>query len=208
METSAWAEVSAAVAASPYPVRVLPADPVPAETCLARLEITTRSWLGAVVAYSGGLLVDHGWLRVLGCGSTGLPDVLAGADPASGELVVGHDVLGGQFVWARARPGTPPTVHYFAPDDLDWQDLEQGYADWLHAMLAGSLTRFYDTLRWPGWEAEVAALSPDQGLSTLPPPWTAEGKDLATVSRKAVPLPQLISFNHEMARQLGPAGQP
>ncbi|WP_323373404.1 DUF2625 family protein [Plantactinospora alkalitolerans] len=50
-------------------------------------------------------------------------------------------------------------MHYFAPDELDWQDLEQGYADWLHAMLAGSMTRFYDTLRWPGWKAKVAALS-------------------------------------------------
>jgi len=205
MEESSWVEVSAAMAAAPYPVRVLPPDPARSRECLARLEITTRSWLGAVVAYSGGLLVDHGWLRVLGGGSAELPGVAVDAQPGPAGLLVGHDVLGGQFGWTRTEPGTPPTVHYFAPDDLEWQDLELGYAEWLAAMLAGSMTRFYETLRWPGWESEVGALSPAQGLSTLPPPWTAEGKDLATVSRKAISLPELVSLHHEMARQLGPA---
>jgi hypothetical protein len=75
-------------------------------------------------------------------------------------------------------------------------------------MLTGATTRFYDTLRWPGWAAEVVDLSPDQGISTMPPPWTAEGKDLSTVSRKVVPLPQLVSFQQEMARQIGPTPQP
>src|SRR5512139_473442 len=75
VEQSAWTEVSAAVTAAPYPVDVLPADPARAEACLAALGISTRSWLGAVVANTGGLLVDHGWLRVLGGGHDGLPDV-------------------------------------------------------------------------------------------------------------------------------------
>lgn len=70
-------------------------------------------------------------------------------------------------------------------------------------MLAGSLTQFYDTLRWPGWETEAAALKLNEGIHTWPPPSTVEGKDLSTASRKAVPMAQLVSFHHEMARQLG-----
>ncbi|WP_199485388.1 DUF2625 family protein [Actinomadura craniellae] len=127
----------------------------------------------------------------------------AEADPASRWLVVGHDVLGGQFAWVPAEPGAPPTIHYFGPDDLGWQNLEQGYADWLYAVLAGSLTRFYETLRWPGWETEVAALGLDEGIHTWPPPSTVEGEDLSKVSRKAVLMAGLVSFHHEMARQLG-----
>lgn len=203
MSESAWPEVLAAVAAAPYPVEVLPADSGAAQRCLMALGMTTRSWLGAVVGHSGGLLVDHGWLRVLGSGSGRLPDVVTEATPAAGVLIVGYDVLGGQFAWLQRSTGAPPTVHYFGPDDLAWQDLEQGYADWLHAVVAGSLSRFYDTLRWPGWAREVSALELDQGIHTWPPPSAVEGGDLSIVSRKAIPMTELVSFHHELARQLG-----
>lgn len=203
MEQSAWSEISALMTAAPYPVAVLPADPQRASACLAALEITTRSWLGAVVANSGGLLIDHGWLRVLGGGHDGIPDVAAATDPRAGRLVVAFDVLGGQFAWSRAEPEVSPTVHYFGPEDLAWQDLELGYGDWLEAMLAGAMTEFYAALRWPGWETEVANVALDQGISAWPPPWTREGKDLAAVSRKPIRLAELVSVHHDAARQLG-----
>ncbi|MEU4479371.1 DUF2625 family protein [Micromonospora sp. NPDC023966] len=203
MEQSAWSEISALAAAAPYPVEVLPADPQQAAACLAALEITTRSWLGAVVANSGGLVVDHGWLRVLGGGHDGLPDVAAEMVPGAGRLVVAFDVMGGQFVWSQAEPGVRPTVHYFGPEDLAWQDLELGYGDWLEAMLAGAMTQFYEGLRWAGWEAEVASVALDQGISAWPPPWTREGKDLSAVSRKPIRLAELVSVHQDAARQLG-----
>lgn len=198
---TAWDEVTVAIGASPYPVAVLPADPGRAEACLATLGISTRSWLGAVVAYSGGLLVDHGWLRVLGAGAGELVDVIEAMN-ATGQLIVGFDVLGGQFSWVQPAPEQTPTVHYFGPDSLEWTDLELGYGEWLNAMLAGAMTQFYETLRWPGWEAEVAALSLGQGIHTWPPPSTREGKDLAAASRAAVPMAELIGFHHETSRQL------
>jgi len=50
VNAAAWNEVEVAIDAAPYPVTVLPADAAAAEECLSLLEITTRSWLGAVVA--------------------------------------------------------------------------------------------------------------------------------------------------------------
>ena len=203
VDQSVWQQVSATVAAAPYPVQVLAADPERAAASSAALGLSTRSWLGAVVANASGLLIDHGWLRVLGCGHHRLPGIIAEADTQAGVLTVGYDVLGGQFAWLRPGPDAKPTVHYFGPDDLSWLDLEQGYAEWLNAMLRGSLTAFYDTLRWPGWQDEVAALSLDQGISAWPPPFTAEGKDLSAVSRKAIPLAELVSFYQDAARHIG-----
>ncbi|MBO0881350.1 MAG: DUF2625 family protein [Mycobacterium sp.] len=202
MDETSWPEVSAVVAAAPYPVEVLPVDPVRGSECLSALGITVRSWLGAVVANCGGLLVDHGWLRVLGGGCSGLPAVALPATDTVG-LTVAYDVMGGQFAWLPGQANAAPTVHYFGPEDLTWQDLELGYADWLHAMLGGSLTAFYAALRWPGWEAEVATVPPDQGISAWPPPFTREGKDLSAVSRKAIPLGELVSVYEDFAQQLG-----
>ena len=201
MDQSTWEDILAAMAASPYPVHPLPPDLARAEASLASLGMTTRSWLGAVVANSSGLLLDHGWLRVLGSGGGGLPDVAAAADSDGGGLLVAYDVLGGRFAWMPPEPGAPPTVHYFGPDTLDWQDLKLGYGDWLHAMIAGWLTRFYEALRWPGWEAEVSSLAPDRGLSVYPPPWSEEGKDLSAVSRQPAPLLEVAALYRETARQ-------
>ncbi|MBM7787843.1 DUF2625 family protein [Tenggerimyces flavus] len=202
MDAGAWDEIRTAAQASPYPVELLAADPDRASSCLARLGITTNSWLGAIVAHTGGVLVDHGWLRVLGSGVNGLPEVGSIIDRTLGLLIVGHDVLGGQFAWVPPAAGAPPTIHFFAPDTLSWLDTELGYAAWLDAVFAGSLTQVYDTLRWPGWENEVSALAFDEGIHTYPPPSTVEGEDLSKVSRKAVPIAELCEFHHELARQL------
>jgi hypothetical protein len=68
-------------------------------------------------------------------------------------------------------------------------------------MLSGWMTNFYDTLRWPGWEGEVAVAPLGLGTHTFPPPWSREGQDLSTVSRQVVPLPELCDFHMDVSRQ-------
>ena len=65
MEQSAWAGISAAITAAPYLVEVLPPDPPRAAACLATLQITSRSWLGAVVYGTYGLIRGLGAVFVL-----------------------------------------------------------------------------------------------------------------------------------------------
>ncbi|GAA2464924.1 hypothetical protein Ahu01nite_007580 [Winogradskya humida] len=192
--SDSWPEIVRAISAAPYPATALPVDPARSAACLKALGVTTKSWLGAVVANSGGILVDHGWIRVLGSGDGVLPDVISQTDSQTGALIAAYDILGGQFAWLPPEQGARPSMHYFAPDTLEWENLKQGYGEWLSAVIAGGMTGFYETLRWPGWQQEVATLSLDQGLSTWPPPFTTEGKDLATVTRKAVPMTELLSF--------------
>lgn len=60
---------------------------------------------------------------------------------------------------------------------------------------------------WPGWEDEVAAVPPHQGLSVYPPPFSREGKDIAAASRRVVPVQELFSFYDGAARQIG-TGRP
>ncbi|GAB2591759.1 hypothetical protein Aab01nite_38590 [Paractinoplanes abujensis] len=70
-------------------------------------------------------------------------------------------------------------------------------------MLTGALTGFCAGLRWPGWEAEVAGVALNQGISARPPPWTRGGKDLSAASRKPIPLAELVSLHRDAARQPG-----
>jgi Protein of unknown function DUF2625 len=166
---------------------------------LAALQVTTRSPLGAVAAHTGGLLVDGGWLRVLGAGCARLPRAIdrwngvGGAPRFAGGLLVADDAAGGFFAWFRE----PRTVHYFAPDTLGWEDTGLGYGAWLEAMCTDTLARFYADLRWDGWEAEVP---PDRAAHFHPPLFArAEGPR----SRKAVPVEEIWGLQQEWSRQLG-----
>lgn len=179
------------------------------------LQVSGKSFLGAMAYHVGGLIIDSGWLRVLGCGHaecawsivTGTQRVGWGTQPGAPEgLVVGVDVLGGLFaINAGFRTDVPPgQVAYFGPDTLRWEDTGSGYSAWLEAMLdSDRRAKFYADLRWAGWEREVGALPPNTGLSVYPPMWTRESRPLEATRRAPVPLNELVWVGLDMARQLG-----
>ena len=48
---------------------ILPKQEKRAEKELLNAQVTTRSPMGAVIYETGGILIDNGWLRILGSGS-------------------------------------------------------------------------------------------------------------------------------------------
>jgi hypothetical protein len=191
----AWPEIETAIAVAPYPAVVLAADPQRADEELLRVQVTTRSWLGAVVHRSGGMVLDHGWLRLLGSGNNEhhLASLSEINDNVAGGIIVAQDVLGGQFAWMPDSSGKP-TIWYFAPDTLRWEKCERGYGDWLAAMIGGAMTGFYESLRWQGWVEEVGTCRLDEAINVFPPLWTKEGKNLNAVSRRPVPMSEAMSL--------------
>jgi hypothetical protein len=177
---------------------------------LTLIQVTTRSPMGAIAHTTGGIVID-GWLRVLGGGGSRMHGDLArwnglGDAPLlpalPGAFIVAIDVLGGVFaLMAETR-----SVGYFAPDTLRWEDLGRGYSEWLQSMLVSNLDDFFAGLRWDGWRDEVASLELDRGLHVLPPLWSRESKE-RPLSRRAVPLRELVSLGFEIARQIDQNGE-
>src|SRR5512133_3516948 len=73
----AWPLVESWVAEAVNDVRVLPTDRERGEEALQLLQVATRSPLGAVALETGGLLVDHRWIRILGAGGETMRSSLA-----------------------------------------------------------------------------------------------------------------------------------
>jgi len=218
VDDPAWPGLQEQIAAAGVPVVVLPVARGPADEALHRLQVTAASTLGALAAESGGLLVDHGWFRILGGGCDGLVDLATANDlPAPsdesgrpGFLVVAYDALGGTFAIDGGGLGIAHgEVCYLGPDTLTWGGLGGGRSAFVAAALSGALGDVFASLRWPGWEAEVSALAADQGISLYPPPFTTEGADLSAVSRRPVPLTELVDLYDEASRRLAdvPDGQ-
>lgn len=200
MTVPAWDELRPAIEASAVDVRVLPVDGDAGERTLRALRVTEASTLGALALHTGGLVLDHGWVRMLGAGAPGLPPLELG----EGLLTVAYDVLGGHFaINGAALPGEPGDVAYWGPDSLSWTPIGGGHTTFVHWALGGGLADFYADLRWPGWEAESEPLALDHGIHVYPPPSTREGRDLGAASRRAVPFAELLDFNQHLAEQLG-----
>jgi hypothetical protein len=191
-QSRAWPLVRRWVEQATNPVSVLPADPAGGARVLEALAVTERSVLGALAVHTGGLSVDHGWLRVHGG-----PALLGWSEQIDDGLIVGHDVVAGFYAVDR-RDGE---VRYLAPDTLEWEGTEMGHAAWVHWTLTGELESFYASLRWPGWEEEVAALAPDTGLSLQPPPFSRDGRSVADVRRGPTPARELWDAQQDYIRE-------
>ncbi|MEU4983261.1 DUF2625 domain-containing protein [Streptomyces sp. NPDC021969] len=219
VEGPAWPELRETFGGGPVTVEILPPDSDVASSSLLQLQVTARSYLGAVVLHCGALLVDDGWVRVFGSPVDGAMPGLARVNQFPGAfdcewrpdagLVVAHDVLGGVFALnggapaSAGRPGAPGEIVYFAPDSLRWEALGAGHSAWLAWLASGALDEFYAALRWPGWRDEVRALNTDQGLSLFPPLWSAEARqDVSATSRRTVPMAELLGVARDSCRQV------
>jgi hypothetical protein len=212
----AWPFVEACIFEATHGVDVLPCERAAGEATLLAVQVSTRSPLGSIALRCGGLLVDQGWLRILGAGQAriggGLIEWNASLGgqpldpPLTGALLVACDALSGFFAVNGNRWQTNPgEIHYFAPDTRQWQAFDLGYSAFLRWAMSSHLVGFYAGLRWPGWELETASIGPDQALSVAPP-LGFESAPVAERSRLAVPARQLWTLNQHIGQEI--AGLP
>ena len=171
---------------------------------LTWLQVSTRSALGSVAYETGGILVDDGWLRVLGSGhvlfARNVRDWNQGR--ASGYLLVADDAIGGFFALNTGSLGDDiGIIYYWAPDTLAWESLNMGYGDFLDWTFTDGMAQFYEGLRWQGWRADVATLGPDQCFNFYPFLWTKQGS-VQDSTRGIVPIGERWLFNIGLAEQL------
>ncbi len=158
-------ELRELVAESEFEVEVLPSSNGRDE--LLSLQISTHSDIGAIVYHTGGIIFEGGWLRVWGSGHPRVPHQIVATNEQinSPGILIAHDAIGGVFCWNHQ----PRTIHYFAPDTMEWEDLEIGYSAWLRAFLNGSYQGFYQDAQFEGWRERIHELSPEQVWSAYPP---------------------------------------
>ena len=187
---------------------VLPRDAKRAETELLNAQITTRSPMGAILYETGGILINGGWIRLLGSGcgmfqwNKGKTFEDYGQPPAF--LLVADDILGGFFAINGGAFGQDDLgqIYYLAPDTLSWEPMNCGYSEFVCWTLEGDIDLFYEPYYWKGWQEEVPKLNGNQVFSFFPFLWTKEGQQIEAVSRKVVPIEESYRLTMDMQRQL------
>lgn len=171
-EYSAWPTLSQWIEQARNHCRVIKKDQPSAERELFTMQMPTSSPMGAVIYETGGILIHHGWLRILGSGSFQLPRGLmdwnfSKSFKESGEkpqyLLVADDVIGGYFALNGGSLGENlGKIYYFSPKDLVWHNLNFTYTEFLAWALNGDLDAFYQGLYWQNWQEEVKQLDGNQ----------------------------------------------
>jgi hypothetical protein len=204
-EEPGWELVTEWIKEGKNKIEVLPKSQTDAEKALLETQVTTRSPMGAVIYETGGILIDNGWIRIIGSGSErlnrsimqwnkGKSYTTEGEQPSF--LLIADDVIGGFYAINNGEFSAEDIgkVFYFAPDTLEWESLGVSYSDFLIFCFSGDLEKFYEGFRWAKWESDVISLTGNKGFSTFPFPWTKEGKDINNVSRKAISIEDLWSL--------------
>ncbi len=208
-----WPFVQQLIDSAKNPVEVLSPDLAKIEEALYHTQVTTRAPLGAVVYATGGILVDGGWIRILGSGNPKLnrsvPDWNKGktfkdfGDKAN-FLLVADDAVGGFFALNGGQFGKDiGNIYYLSPDRLVWEPLEFSYTRFLEFCFSGDLDEFYGKLRWTNWRKDLVKLNGNSVFNFRPFLWSKEGKDINKSKKKRIPVAEQFEFNMNSRKQLG-----
>lgn len=115
--------------------------------------------MGAIIYETGGILINDGWLRILGSGSAklnrGLMEWNKGKSILKpGEqppyLLIADDALGGFFAINAGQLSETDLgkVFYLSPDNLKWEPLGLSYSEFIVFCFSGDLKDFYKDLQW------------------------------------------------------------
>ncbi len=208
-----WTVVKQWIDSATNPVEVLPVDTVKAKDALYKTQVTTRSIMGAIVYSTGGILVDKGWIRILGSGSSAmqrtLPDWNKGkAFTEFGEppafFLVADDAAGGYFAINYGSFGKDvDSLYYLSPDGLQWEPLGMDYEDFIWFCFTGDLKKFYSGIRWSSWQKDVQTVTADEVFHIYPPLWSKEGKDIENDVKKPVPAEEEFFYIQSLRKRTG-----
>jgi len=191
---------------------ILPKEEKRAAEELVNTQVTTRSPMGAIIYETGGILIENGWLRILGSGSKkldrginewnkGKTFVNNGDQPT--HFLIADDLIGGYFAVNAGGIGREiGKVFYLSQDTLEWECLGTNYSEFIYWALNGDLNVFYKPFRWENWKNDIKKASGNHVFSFYPFLWSKEGKDIEKVNKKLVPVEENYQLTLAFQKQI------
>lgn len=217
-EENAWIMIQEWALEAKNKVKTLPNQGVDGENTLFKLQITNKSTMGAIALECGGILIDNGWLKILGSGHDSISGNILSWNNLNGTklefplekaMIIAYDIIGGFYAINTGEFGSSMnTIFYFAPDTLEWENLEMSYTDFLYWAMNGDLDLYYKQFRWLGWEKDIESLDGNQGVAIYPYLWSSVSHDIEKCSRKPVSMLELWGSQNEFANQINEHNDP
>lgn len=203
---SAWPDIGLLRKSATNKVIILPATPANGRRVIIQLQQSTRSTLGAVAYHTGGILIDSGWIRILGSGHSLMKRDLAqwNKNKSVGKkfLLIADDAIGGFYLLNTGDLG-PDTgnVYYLSPKDLVYKSLGTDYYGFLQFCFTGDLDMYYKGLRWKTWRTDLEKLPTDNAFVFLPFLWRDDSQGIDKKVRRDISVEEKYFLLQEEIRR-------
>src|SRR6478735_7465486 len=128
-DNSGWDLVNEWVGSAKNKVILLPVFKSQAKENISKIQVTTKSPMGAIIYNSGGVVIEDGWIRIIGSGSDkmnrqfynwNLDAGIFRKENSFSSLFIADDIVGGYFVLNGGALGNDlGKIYYFSPDSLE-----------------------------------------------------------------------------------------
>jgi hypothetical protein len=185
------------------PYEILP-KAFDSDKILHQTQVTIKSPMGAIVYETGGILIQGGWIKILGSGHEKIPRTLPtwNKNRTDGYYLFADDFVGGFYAINGGVFGpNHGIVYYWAPDSLEWISMEMNYSNWITWCVSDNCMEFYMDLRWESWQKDLLDSSPEKCVSFYPFLWTKEGS-IDNSHRGLIPIQEAFDFKVDLVKQL------
>lgn len=170
---------------------------------IEKLNINEESVLGQVLLNVSGVVIND-YLRIW-CNDE--PNILLQNNKvkqfyAGNKLIVANDIWGGLFAISNGDfEGNRRDIWYFAPDLLEWENLDINYAEFLSWTCGNGVGKFYQSFICKDIDSISREVNVNQAILIYPFLWAKEC-NLETADKKVVPLEELIAINADYQKKL------
>ncbi len=145
-----------------------------------------------IIANSISFILVNKYLRILGTSDSLHENIFKFTgefEEVFGErkYIIANDIFGGLFASEK-------TIHYFSPDNLQWEDLGVNYEGFINWIAEKDITDFYESFIWDGIDDLVSNVGSEQGIFIYPFLWAKEC-NVNTAFKKIVPYKDLLVAN-------------
>lgn len=177
------------------------------DNILETMGINENSTLGQIIINTSGITVDN-IIRVYANGndldSHNIYNYNLELEKSLGnqKLIIADDIFGGLYAINNGDfRDNNGGIWYFAPDTLEWVNLDINYSEFIAWISSGNLNEFYSAFKWCNFYHDIKEVKFNQGILVYPFLWSNEC-NIETADKKIVPLIELTTLNLEYKEKL------
>ena len=194
-----WNEIQRMLERSSNNVKIVRAHG--ADDVAARMGVNRDSTLGQVISNTKEIYINR-YLRLCGSANIEKVNMLVKRFHPGKKVVVATDAWGGLFAISNGDfPGHEASVWYYAPDLLEWEDLELNYSTFVEFACGETVDEYYMSFMWPDMDKLLAGslggliggVNSDHALMIYPFLWSEEC-NIETAKKTIDTLENIVSF--------------
>ena len=193
-----WNEIKSILKSSTKNIKILSSN---YNNSLNNLNINENSVLGQVIINTGGIFIEN-YIRLFGSGDEENSYNIYKYNLELKKyfddniIIIGNDIFGGLFSLNKEKNN----ILYFAPDTLEWEDLDITYKEFIKFVTSEKIDEFYKSYKWSTFQEDIKKVKFNEGTLIYPFLWSNEC-NIEKAKKDIVPFSELLQINIEFKKR-------